>query len=84
MNLIGAPCFPEYYVVSGTCTANLHGTCMCETLYRPGLGPDELFETISHALLAGVDRDTLSGWVPIVHVITKDGVTMRELKGRMD
>ena len=82
MDLIGAPCFPDDYVVSGTCTANLHG--MCETLYRPGLGPDELFETISQALLAGVDRDALSGWGAIIHVITKDGVTTRELKGRMD
>jgi len=63
---------PDDYVVSGTCTANLHGMC------------DELFETISQALLAGVDRDALSGWGAFVHVITKDGVTTRELKGRMD
>jgi len=82
MDLIGAPCFPEDYVVSGTCPANFYG--MSETLYRPGLGPDELFETISQALLAGVDRDALSGWGAIVHVITKDGVTTRGLKGRMD
>jgi len=61
---------------------NLHG--MCETSYRPGLEAGELFETISQALLAGVDRDALSGWGTIVHVITKDGVTTRELKGRID
>ena len=30
------------FVVSGTCTSNLHG--MCESLYRPDLSPDELFE----------------------------------------
>ena len=70
--------------MSGMCTANLYGTSMCETLYRPGFGPDELFETISQALLAGVDRDPLSGWGVIVHVITRDSVTTRELKGRMD
>ena len=41
---------------------NLYGTSMRETLYRPGFGPDESFETISQALLAAVDRDALSGW----------------------
>ena len=32
MDLIGAPVFTDDYVVSGTCTPNLHG--MCESLYR--------------------------------------------------
>lgn len=63
---------------------NLYGTSMREALYRPGFGPDEFFGTISQALLAAVDRDALSGWGVIVHVITKDSVTARELKGRMD
>jgi 20S proteasome subunit beta 3 len=31
-----------------------------------------------------VDRDALSGWGAVVHVITKDGVTTRTLKARMD
>ena len=57
--------------MSGMCTANLYGTSMCETLHRSGFGPDELFETISQALFAGVDRDALSGWSVIVHVISK-------------
>lgn len=35
MDLIGAPVFTDEFVVSGTCTANLHG--MCEALYRPDL-----------------------------------------------
>ena len=70
--------------MSGMCTDNLYGKGMCETLYRPGFGPDELFETISQALFAGVDRDALSGWGVIVHVIAKDSVTRRDLKGGMD
>jgi 20S proteasome subunit beta 3 len=35
MDLIGAPVFTNDFVVSGTCTANLHG--MCEALYRPDM-----------------------------------------------
>lgn len=35
MDLIGAPVFTDDFVVSGTCTANLHG--MCESLYRPDM-----------------------------------------------
>lgn len=35
MDLIGAPVFASDFVVSGTCTSNLHG--MCEALYRPNM-----------------------------------------------
>lgn len=35
MDLIGAPVFTSEFVVSGTCTPNLHG--MCEALYRPDM-----------------------------------------------
>lgn len=35
MDLIGAPVFTDDFVVSGTCTANLHG--MCESMYRPDM-----------------------------------------------
>lgn len=47
-------------------------------------GPDELFETISQALLNAVDRDALSGWGANVYIIEKDKVTKRLLKGRQD
>jgi 20S proteasome subunit beta 3 len=82
MDLIGAPVYTDDFVVSGTCTGNLYG--MCETLYKPDLEPDDLFETLAQALLASVDRDALSGWGGVVHIITKEGVTSRELKGRQD
>lgn len=87
MDLIGAPVFAEDFVVSGTCTSNLHG--MCESLYRPNMvhifglfwvgmyffclcflkEPDELFEVLSQSLLAAVDRDAISGWGAIVHIM---------------
>ena len=82
MDLIGAPVFADDFVVSGTCSENLHGTC--EALFKKDLEADELFEVLSQALLAAVDRDALSGWGAIVHIITPEGVTTRTLKARQD
>ena len=50
----------------------------------PFFPSSDLFETISQCLLAAVDRDCLSGWGAIVHVITPEGVTTKRLVGRMD
>jgi 20S proteasome subunit beta 3 len=47
-------------------------------------GPEDLFETISQALLNATDRDALSGWGAHVYIIEKDKVTKRLLKGRQD
>lgn len=47
-------------------------------------GPEDLFETISQALLNAVDRDALSGWGAHVYIIEKDKTTKRLLKGRQD
>lgn len=49
-----------------------------------GEEPEELFEAISQAILNAVDRDALSGWGAVVHVITVDGCISRTLRGRMD
>ena len=80
--LAGAEVFTSDFVVAGTCSENLYG--MCESLYRPDLEPDELSEVVSQALLSAVDRDALSGWGAVVHVITKEGITTRRLQARMD
>jgi 20S proteasome subunit beta 3 len=82
MDLIGCPNRPDDFVVGGTCSEQLYG--MCETLWRPNLKPDELFETISQALINAFDRDAMSGWGATVHIIEKDKVTTRTLKTRMD
>ncbi|GKY99087.1 hypothetical protein MPSEU_000864300 [Mayamaea pseudoterrestris] len=82
MDLIGSSVKANDFVVSGTCTGNMFG--MCEALYRPDLNPDELFEALAQSLLSSVDRDAMSGWGGVVHIITKDGVMTKELKGRMD
>ena len=82
MDLIGCPDITTDFVVGGTCQEQLYG--MCETLWRPDMEPDQLFETISQALLNAMDRDALSGWGAVVHVVEKNKVTTRHLKTRMD
>jgi len=83
MDLIGAPLLANDFVVCGSTSSEaLFG--MCESLYKPNLEPDDLFETISQALLSAVDRDALSGWGAMVFVLTKDSITTRTLKGRQD
>ncbi|KAK6460876.1 nucleophile aminohydrolase [Scheffersomyces coipomensis] len=79
---IGCIDFAKDFIVSGTASDQLYG--MCESLYEPNLEPEDLFETISQALLNAVDRDALSGWGAIVYIVTKDNVTRRVLKTRQD
>jgi len=83
MDLIGAPLFAEDFVLAGSSASEaLYG--VCETLYKPNLEADELFEILGQCLLTAVDRDALSGWGGIVHIITKEGTTTKYLKGRQD
>ena len=106
---IGCIDFAKDFIVSGTASDQLFGTC--EGLWEPDLvclsrlyveirrrvqltrderltrliqAPEDLFETISQALLNAVDRDALSGWGAHVYIIEKDKVTKRLLKGRQD
>lgn len=81
-DLIGCICEMEDFAVSGTCTEQLFG--MCETLWEPNLGPDELFEVAAQAMVNACDRDAISGWGATVYIIQKDSVTVREVKTRMD
>lgn len=82
MDLIGCPMIANDFIVSGTSSEQMYG--MCESLWQPDLKPDELFETISQALMNAVDRDAVSGWGAVVHVVEKDQITTRHLKTRMD
>jgi 20S proteasome subunit beta 3 len=82
MDLIGATMTSRDFCVAGSCTANLYG--MAESFFRPNLPPDELFEVLAQSLLSSVERDALTGWGGVVHIITKDGIVTRELKGRQD
>ncbi|XP_068159500.1 proteasome subunit beta type-3-like [Drosophila tropicalis] len=82
MDLIGCINESDDYVVAGTCTEQLYG--MCETLWRPNLDPEELFEVIAKSIVNAFDRDAMSGWGATVFVIEKDKITERALKTRMD
>lgn len=82
MDLIGAQEKAEDFALAGTATEALFG--MCESLWRPDLEPEDLFETISQCMLAAVDRDALTGWGAVVHVITPDKIITRNLHGRQD
>lgn len=82
MDLIGAPVYTDDFVVAGSCSEQLYG--VCEAMWRPDMEQEELFETVSQCLLAAVDRDCLAGWGAIVHIITPEGTTSRQLKSRKD
>ncbi|KND02526.1 hypothetical protein SpCBS45565_g00787 [Spizellomyces sp. 'palustris'] len=82
MDLLGCINHAKDFVVSGTASNQMYGTA--EGLWEPELEPEDLFETISQAMLSAVDRDASSGWGVIVHVITPEKVITRTLKARMD
>jgi hypothetical protein len=66
-DLIGCPMEPSDFVVGGTSSEQLYG--MCESLWRPDMEPEDLFEAISQALLNAQDRDALAGWGGVVHIM---------------
>lgn len=82
MDSIGAIETAKDFMVAGTGNDSLLG--ICESLWKPDMEAEELFEVTSQALLSGQDRDCLAGWGAVVYVITKDRVIARKLKGRMD
>eukprot|EP00744_Colponema_vietnamica_P001460 GILI01002417.1.p1 GENE.GILI01002417.1~~GILI01002417.1.p1 ORF type:complete len:205 (+),score=69.95 GILI01002417.1:108-722(+) len=82
MDLIGAPVFTKDFVVAGTASEQLYGTC--ETFFQPDLSPEDLFETLAQCLLAATDRDCLSGWGGSITIITPEGSFTRVLKARQD
>jgi len=70
------------FEVAGTGHELLYG--VCETFYREGLNPEELYEVVSNCLLSALDRDSLSGWGAYVYILTPEGLTVRALKTRQD
>ncbi|KAK9452022.1 nucleophile aminohydrolase [Limtongia smithiae] len=81
-DLIGCINYAKDFVVGGTSSDQLFG--MCESLWEPNLEPDDLFETISQALLNAQDRDAISGCGALIYIITKDKIVKRLLKTRQD
>mmetsp|Transcript_32163 Transcript_32163/g.73912 ORF Transcript_32163/g.73912 Transcript_32163/m.73912 type:complete len:205 (+) Transcript_32163:81-695(+) len=81
-DFVGATGFVDDFMVGGSCSPNLNS--MCESLYRPGLEPDDLFEVLAQCMMNATDRHAKVGNGAVVHIITKDGVTTRVAKGRQD
>eukprot|EP01071_Lankesteria_metandrocarpae_P008687 Lankesteria_metandrocarpae@DN5023_c0_g1_i1.p1 len=81
-DFIGASMTANDFICNGTAAEQLTG--ICEVFWKPDMNADELFETVSQCLMAGVDRDCLSGWGCMVNIITPEKVITRHLKGRMD
>eukprot|EP00916_Digyalum_oweni_P002615 GHVL01004749.1.p1 GENE.GHVL01004749.1~~GHVL01004749.1.p1 ORF type:complete len:206 (+),score=32.80 GHVL01004749.1:52-669(+) len=79
---IGAGENCDDFVVNGTSTEQLLGTC--ESFWKPNMEPEELFETISHCLNCSTDRDALTGYGGVVHLLTPDKLIVRHIGGRSD
>ena len=71
-------------MTSRTTAAPSHGPEPPTVLCRKDLEPEDLFEVVSQALLSAVDRDAMSGWGAVVHVVTADRIETRRLQARMD
>lgn len=82
MDLIGCINTPNDFVVAGTCAEQLYG--MCETLWKPEMEPEALFDCISQSMVNAFGRDAISGWGATVHIIEKQKITTKTLKTRMD
>ncbi len=82
-DVLGACSFPKDFAVAGfTAARSLYGTC--EAFYREGMDKETLFETMSSCILAAADRDCLSGYGAVVHIITDEGILSRVVEGRRD
>ena len=70
------------FQVAGTSNEMLYGAC--EAFYKENMDSDQLFETCSQCLLAGVNRDCFSGWGAVVFVLTPGKIEVKRLKSRQD
>lgn len=76
--VVGGTCTEQLYgmceslwrpdlVMAILCTYTLTFAFVCDQCLIQE--PEDLFETVSQALLNAVDRDALSGWGAIVHIM---------------
>lgn len=82
LDCIGAPCYTRDFSCVGTAAEGVAG--VCESMWREDMEPNDLFETVSQCMLSALDRNALSGWGVVVHLITPDAITTSEIKCRQD
>jgi len=81
-DMIGASSFSANFSSIGASAENLYG--LCEVFWRPEMNKDELFVAISNCLILALNRNCISGWGGIVHLVTNEGITTKLIKTRMD
>mmetsp|Transcript_32562 Transcript_32562/g.94307 ORF Transcript_32562/g.94307 Transcript_32562/m.94307 type:complete len:86 (-) Transcript_32562:248-505(-) len=79
---LGAPVYADDFVVSGSSAPSLMG--ICQSRFRPKMGPDELCRTVAECLTAALERDCLTGSGIVVYVIDSSGMTIYSADGPAD
>jgi 20S proteasome subunit beta 3 len=82
MDIIGAISNSIKFSVSGSCSDGLFG--VCETLWKPNMSKKELFQVICKCISFATNRDCLSGWGAIIHVITEKEILSKKIQFRTD
>mmetsp|Transcript_35082 Transcript_35082/g.31609 ORF Transcript_35082/g.31609 Transcript_35082/m.31609 type:complete len:204 (+) Transcript_35082:43-654(+) len=75
---IGCISDSDPFQVGGTASDSLLGAA--ETLYKKDMEAEELVECCAQTLLAGMDRDILSGWGGVAYLLTEEGIKIKTLK----
>lgn len=79
---IGAFSEAKDFECSGTSIESLVG--VCESLWKPGMDKDELFNCITKCLQTACERDGLSGWGGVVYIMTPEHIITYDVRTRMD
>ncbi|KAK2962313.1 putative Proteasome subunit beta type-3 [Blattamonas nauphoetae] len=79
---IGCLTEPDDFLVCGTAAEKILGPA--ESFWEEDLEAEELFEATAQALLAGIDRDSSSGWGSVVYTLTPQKMVTRFLRNRQD
>mmetsp|Transcript_38941 Transcript_38941/g.99494 ORF Transcript_38941/g.99494 Transcript_38941/m.99494 type:complete len:202 (-) Transcript_38941:589-1194(-) len=81
-DILGAKSPSSDFATIGSCSESLYG--ICQVFWKPEMNLEELFKTISSCLVLGLNRNCISGWGGIVHMVSKDGVVSKIIQTRMD
>lgn len=76
MDSIGATSDFDDFYVAGTAEQFLLGPC--ESYFKKNMTADELLLTLKKVIVAGINRDSLSGWGGQVVLLRADGTVLRE------
>ena len=81
-DILGASSLASNYAAIGTCSESLYG--ICEVFWKPNMNNEELLKIISNCLTLGLNRNCISGWGGIVHIVSSKEITTKIIRTRMD